>query len=103
MLLRCERLKPPMSQLGSNSVVPVMSAARPLFPRNRTSIRDLAMSHSCHNRTNAPQQTADHSITSSCEREQRRRHFEAERLGGLEVQKQFRFTRPRDGRVPNAL
>jgi hypothetical protein len=37
------------------------------------------------------------------EREQRRRHFEAERLGGLEVQKQFRFTRPRDGRVPNAL
>ncbi len=32
---------------GSDSVVPVMSAARPLFPRKRTSIRDLAMSHSC--------------------------------------------------------
>jgi hypothetical protein len=27
----------------------VMSAARPLFPRKPTSIRDLAMSHSCHN------------------------------------------------------
>jgi hypothetical protein len=26
-----------------------------------------------------------------------------ERLGDLEVQKQFRFTSPRDGRVPNAL
>jgi hypothetical protein len=39
------------TQRGSNSVVPVMSAARPLFPRKRTSIRDLAMSHSCQNRT----------------------------------------------------
>jgi len=27
----------------------------------------------------------------------------AERLGGLEVQKQFRFTSPRDARAPNAL
>jgi hypothetical protein len=35
--------------------------------------------------------------------EQRRWHVQAERLGGLEVQKQFRFTSPRDGRVPNAL
>ena len=34
----------------SNSVMPVMSAARPLFPRKRTSIRDLAMSHSCQKR-----------------------------------------------------
>ncbi len=37
-----------MSESGPNSVVPVMSAARPLFPRKRKSIRDLAMSHSCH-------------------------------------------------------
>jgi hypothetical protein len=57
ILLRCESLEPPMSQLGPNSVVPVMSAARPFFPRKRTSIRDLAMSqianvrHSDHRRT----------------------------------------------------
>jgi hypothetical protein len=37
------------------------------------------------------------------EREQPIRHPQPERLGGLEVQKQFRFTSPRDGRVPNAL
>jgi hypothetical protein len=36
-----------MSVLGPNSVVSVMSAARPLFPRKRTSICNLAMSHSC--------------------------------------------------------
>ncbi|MGA7082852.1 MAG: hypothetical protein WB005_06700 [Pseudolabrys sp.] len=35
--------------------------------------------------------------------EEGRRHGEAERLGGLEVQKQFRFTSPRDARAPNAL
>src|SRR6266508_3793286 len=33
---------------GSNSVMEVMSAARPLFHRKRKSIGDLAMSHSCH-------------------------------------------------------
>jgi hypothetical protein len=31
-------------RFGSNLVIPVMSAARPLFPRKRTSICDLAMS-----------------------------------------------------------
>ena len=35
--------------------------------------------------------------------EQGRRDGDAERLGGLEVQKQFRFTSPRDARAPNAL
>jgi hypothetical protein len=35
-------------RLGSDSVIPVMSAARPLFPRKRKFIRDLAMSHMCH-------------------------------------------------------
>jgi hypothetical protein len=39
-----------MSVPGPNSVVPVMSAARPLFPRKRKSIRDLAMSHKCQER-----------------------------------------------------
>src|SRR6266550_168726 len=46
-----------MTAQGPDSVVPVMSAARPLFPRKRTSIRDLAMSHSCHKPTYAAQQT----------------------------------------------
>jgi hypothetical protein len=54
MLLRCESLEPPMSQMGPNSVVPVISAARPFFPRKRTSICDLAMSHSCQKRASAP-------------------------------------------------
>jgi hypothetical protein len=54
-----------MSQMGSNPVVPVMSAARPLFPRKRTSICDLAMSHSCQNLTHALQQARLYSITSS--------------------------------------
>ena len=38
---------------GSNSVLPVMSAARSLFPRKRKSIRDLAMSHKCQKRSSA--------------------------------------------------
>ncbi len=38
---------PAYDRSGSDSVVAVMSAARPLIPRKRTSIRDLAMSHSC--------------------------------------------------------
>ncbi len=39
---------------GSNSVMPVMSAARPLFPQKRTSIRDLAKGSAVrhHARTN---------------------------------------------------
>jgi hypothetical protein len=47
--------------IGSNSVIPVMSPARPLFPQKRTSIRDLAMSHSCPR----PEVVGGHSITSS--------------------------------------
>jgi hypothetical protein len=34
---------------------------------------------------------------------QGQRDGDAERLGGLEVQKQFRFTSPRDARAPKAL
>jgi hypothetical protein len=49
-------------QPGSNSVMPVMSAARPLFPRKRTSIRDLAMSHSCQKRAFAGYATASESL-----------------------------------------
>ena len=33
-----------MSELGPNSVIPVISAAWPIFPRKRKSLCDLAMS-----------------------------------------------------------
>jgi hypothetical protein len=70
-------------RLGSNSVVPVMSAARPLFPRKRKFIRDLAMSHSCQEATYAPQPTTplfDHLIGTLL---QKQRHLDADHLGGL--------------------
>jgi hypothetical protein len=47
-LLRCRISTQLMTAVGSDSVIPVMSAARPLFARKRTSIRDIAMSHKCH-------------------------------------------------------
>jgi len=37
-------------RVGSDPVIAVMSAARPLFHRKRKSICDLAMSQKCHNR-----------------------------------------------------
>jgi hypothetical protein len=48
----------PHVRLGLNSVVPVISAARPLFHRKRKSIRDLSMSQACQQRTHAPQQNS---------------------------------------------
>src|SRR5262249_53360733 len=39
---------------GSNSVMEVMSAARPLFHRERKSARDLAMSQTCQKRSFQP-------------------------------------------------
>src|SRR5262249_47613768 len=44
---------------GSKLGLGVMSAARPLFPRKRKSISDLAMSQTCHKRTCAFQQASD--------------------------------------------
>src|SRR5215211_7666648 len=56
MLLRCESLEPPMSQLGHNRNS-LFGVARPLSPT-----ADMASHTSraamCHNRTHAPQQTA---------------------------------------------
>src|SRR6266446_3192786 len=66
-----------------------MSAARPLFPRKRTSIRDLAMSHSCQEATYAVQKKAllfDHLVGT---REHGRRNVEIERLRSLEVDDQL--------------
>src|SRR5262249_6363578 len=40
-----------MSATGQNSVIAVMSVARPLFHGKRKSIRDLAMSQECQNRS----------------------------------------------------
>src|SRR5262249_22795946 len=45
------------SRIGSDSVIAVMSAARPLFHRKRKSICDLAMSPKCQEATYAVQRT----------------------------------------------
>ena len=58
MLLRCESLEPPMSQLGSNPVIAVMSATRPLFLRKQTFVPDLAMSRKCQYPVGAGEQAA---------------------------------------------
>src|SRR5262249_32048750 len=60
----------------------------PLYPRKRTSSDTTGM---CQKQTFALQQT--YSITSSAG-EQRGRHFEAERPGGVEVERCFVFGRP---------
>src|SRR6266481_8842740 len=69
-----------------------MSAARPLFPRKQTSIRDLAMSHSCQKATFALQQIFlfDHLVG---EREQIRWNFHSERLCRLEIDDQLKSSR----------
>src|SRR5438034_1263132 len=57
--------------VGSNSAIPIMSDARPLFPRKRKSNRNLAMSHSCHNLTFAA--SIEHLVSA---RHQRQRHID---------------------------
>jgi hypothetical protein len=56
------------------------------FARKRTSIRVLAMSHKCHKRWEQSQQSTalfDHLVG---DREQRRRHGEAEGSCGLQIE-----------------
>jgi hypothetical protein len=55
----------PKTAWGSKSVIAAMSAARPLLPQERTSVRDLGMSRMCQQRRNAPQQTLPAQLFSS--------------------------------------
>jgi hypothetical protein len=73
-------------RLGSNPVIVVMSATRPLFLRKQTFVPDLAMSRSANRRHQAC--LFDHFVRAG---EKRGRDVDAERPGGLEVDRQLEF------------
>jgi hypothetical protein len=109
MLLRCESLEPPMSQLGQ-----MLKRGIGDLQLGRCSIRlsygteeSFSQALPCCEIIGTSQElpaegAADlpHLVGAAGQGQQ---DGDAERLGGLEVQKQFRFTSPRDARAPNAL
>src|SRR5206468_10377810 len=71
----------------------------PLCPRTRTLLDPVSMSQTCHEQTHAGQQTAslfDHLGGAS---KQRRRHCEAERLRGREIDEEVDIGRLYDRQV----
>src|SRR5271169_3231618 len=75
----------------------------PLWSKSGQTIATQRMSALCHKRTHAPQQTVslfDH-VVGECQ--QLRWHFEAERLGGLEVDHELEFGGLHDRQVGGLL
>jgi hypothetical protein len=70
----------------------------PLHPPSRTMLDAVGMSQTCHMQTHAPQQKGlfDHLIGAG---EQRGRHRQAQRLGGLEIDREFDLRRLLDRQI----
>src|SRR5262249_25285895 len=74
------------------------SAQCPLYPQKRTLIERVRMSALCHKRTSVA--SFDHIVSAT---EQQRWHVEVHRLGGLEIDDQFKLCRRLDREVGRLL